>query len=114
MLVILALPIHWWAMIIVESLLAGSFVHMVQKYITRKADKSIVAVWLQEPNWILLDRAGTKLVATLLKDSTSSSILVVLNFKLQNDKRQSVLIFSDSVDKLSFSKLRRYLKTRVK
>lgn len=114
MLVILALPLQWWVIIIVEVLLAANFVHMIQKYILRKSNKTIVCLWLEQPQWVLMDRAGNKMIGSLLKDSTSSPVLVVLNFKLNNGKRKSVVIFSDSIDKPSFSKLRRYLKTQIK
>lgn len=114
MVIILALPLQWWAMVIIEALLAGSFVHMVKKYITRISDKIIVALWKEEgrnQNWMLMTRIGDKYSGVLLKDSSSSALLVVLNFKIANGKRQSILVFPDSVDKSSFRRLRVYLKT---
>lgn len=110
-LLIISLPIKWWAIIVIEALLAASFVHMIQKHILRKTPKTIIAIWLDEKDWVLLTRAGDKLPAKLLRDTTSSSFLVTLNFRIANNKRQSVMIFPDSVDAASFKRLRRILKT---
>lgn len=114
MLIILSLPIAWWAMIIIAALLAASFVHMVKKHISRQFPGAIIAVWLESQNWILLTRKGEKLIATLLPDSTSSSLAVVLNFKLESGKRKSVIVFCDSITKANFRQLRKYLKTGVR
>jgi len=114
MLVILTLSFQWWLMSIVELLLIANFIYMIQKHVIRRSSKTIICLWTEESQWILMDRAGNKQIAKLLKNSTSSPILVVLNFKLANRKQKNVIIFSDSVDKLSFNRLRRYLKTQVK
>ncbi len=114
MLIILSLPIAWWAMVLIAALLAASFVHMTKKHVSRRLPQAIISLWVESQNWILLTRSGEKLIATLLPDSTSSSLAVVLNFKLKNGKRQSVLVFCDSIDKNSFRQLRKYLKTGVR
>lgn len=113
-LVILALSLKWWAVILIEALILASFVHAVQKYILRKSNETIVVIEINEQLVTLISRAGEKIPAVLMRESSSNAFLVTLNFKLLNRtkaKKITVFIFSDSVVKSDFRRLRARLKT---
>jgi hypothetical protein len=109
--VTMTLAIKWWIIVLLEALIVGNFSYMFQRYIMRKFNKSILALWQEGTHWTLLSRDGSKLPAILLPDSTVTNFLVILSFRLENNKRHSVLVFSDSIDKLSFKRLKKCLKT---
>lgn len=115
MLVLLHLPIKWWAIILVECCIVGSFIHSVRRYISRHSLTSVIKVWCdQYGQWHLLNRANQQQRVNLLGDSINSSYLVLLNFRsIEDKKKQSVLIFKDAVSPSDFRRLRRLL-NRIK
>ncbi len=111
---VLALPLQWWAMLLIDICLLGSFIYNYQKYVARRNKQTIVKVWIDEKQtWQALLRGGEVLTVKLLGDSISSKMLVILNFQVmagpQKNKKYSVIIFPDSVTKISFRRLKAWL-----
>jgi hypothetical protein len=114
MLLLLALPLHWWAMLLIEVCLVGSFIHSTRKYIMRRLPETVIKVWVNEhKTWFILRRDGQTLEVKLMNDSMSSQLFVILNFKglsgTEKGKKFSVVIFSDSVELSAFRRLRAWL-----
>ena len=66
-------------------------------------------IWKENNEWKLIE-AGESQDASLLASSFVSQWLTVLNFKLENTKKKTVIVFSDSINKEQFRKLRVRLK----
>jgi hypothetical protein len=118
MLLLLALPLQWWAMLLIECCLIGSFIYSVKKHIVRTDPKTIVKVWVDENNkWYCLQRDGETLEAKLRGDSVSSQPVVILNFDLNvldknqkpTTKKTTVLVFPDSVTKPEYRRLKAWM-----
>tara|TARA_R110000868_G_scaffold84822_6_gene238934 strand:- start:4617 stop:5042 length:426 start_codon:yes stop_codon:yes gene_type:complete len=113
MLLLLHLPIQWWAIILIECCIVGSFIHSIRYYIVRRFDAAVTKVWCDSHNqWFLLTRSGEEIKVKLLGDSVSSNFLILLNVRIvKNNKRQSILIFNDAVKKSDFRRMRSWLTT---
>ncbi len=109
---VLNLPLQWWAIIVIDCLVLASFVYMYHTYISRKATDTIVFLRIdKDKRWTAQDRAGTVYKAILQPDSICTRFIVILYFRLSSGKKTTVLIFPDSVDRISFRRLRVILNT---
>jgi hypothetical protein len=78
MLLLLALPLQWWAMLLIEICLIGSFIYNVRYYVIRQMPSTIIKVWPDETKvWHLLRRDGEILIAKLMSDSLCSNVVVI-------------------------------------
>ena len=66
-------------------------------------------VWKEGNEWELVE-AGVSQSASLLADSFISQWVSILNFKLQNNKIKTVLVFSDAIQSQQYRMLRVRLK----
>jgi hypothetical protein len=116
MLLLLALPVQWWALLLIEVCLIASFVHSVKKHIVRSNPNTIVKVWVDDQNkWFCLQRKGETLAVTLKGDSVASGWLVILNLETMvpdaksKTKKVTVLVFPDSVTKTEYRRLKAWM-----
>ena len=61
--------------------------------------------WQQNGHWVIA-RDHQLMPAKLCDSSVITSFCSILNFKFENGRRQSVLIFKDNIDAESFRRLR--------
>ena len=111
MLLILSLPLTWWATLLIALVLLISLVYHIQKHGYHRLAKAIKSLtYVEQKVWRLTQRNGVPLNAVLLGDSVVTRHLLILNFKIQLQNKtggkRSVVIFNDSMSQISFRQLR--------
>lgn len=103
----------WWALISSVAVLI-SFVLTFRRYVLLHSRVSIVKIWLEEQGgWRLKLHDGMVLSASLRGDSTVTTFMLILNFKLKDQsKTYTSVICRDSVDPESFRRLCVWLSVR--
>ncbi len=81
------------------------FVYQSYKNINNKK----TVIWKEDNEWEIIEAGGSK-NASLLASSFVSRWLTILNFKLEDRKKKTVIVFSDAINKEQFRKLRVRLK----
>ena len=74
-------------------------------YVSLKNNRQYELHWQENGQWVVAQN-NHQVTAELSDSSMVTSICSVLNFKLEDGKRQSVLLFKDSVDTESFRRFR--------
>jgi toxin CptA len=114
-LVVLILPVSLWLMCcaLLSLLLSGAFTY--RHRISLRSRNSIVGLNRNaDGTWQLRLTGGAAHQASLQPDSYLHPELLVLNFKLGNGKRRSVVLVRDSADCTSLRRLRVALALRVR
>ena len=108
LLVLLNLPLQWWAKGLVALVVFASLVFNIFRHITRSFKRSVVACQLELGQWQLTLRPKNKVMVRLEKESVVTQFLIVMRFK--DDKRcYVVMLFKDSIAKLKWQQLQRFL-----
>lgn len=91
----------------------ASLAQNLYHYVFLRSPRSIVQmVWEADGEWSLMQRDGRVLEALLLPSTFVHHHLVVLNFRLQSQRRQpSVVLFDDAVGRSTLRRLRVRLRT---
>lgn len=107
MLCVLALPLKWWAYLIIAIVLLMSLIYYIELYVRFRLRRSIRSLeFKQDKLWQLADARHT-CNATLLGDSVVTRYLLILNFKLSDKKvKRTVIVFKDALTADAFRKLR--------
>jgi len=90
------------------------FLYIFLMYTTYSAfsnNQAYELLWQEHNSW-LITQHNLRSMAELCDSSVITSVCAVLNFKLENGKRQSILLFKDSVDAESFRRLRVRIKVQ--
>ena len=106
-LVIIILPLSPWLLSagLCALLLAGKMTY--QTRVNLRSRRAVVALnRYVDASWQLGMTDGATLQASLLPDSYLHPELLVLNFRLVNGKRRSVILVRDSADSTSLRRLR--------
>ncbi len=111
MLLIISLPLKWWAEVLIALVLLASLAYYIEKHVCHRLAKAIKSLtYLDKHVWCLTQRNGAKLNAILLGDSVVTSHLLILNFKIQLPSKiggkRSVIVFNDSMNRIAFRQLR--------
>ena len=101
------LPLQWWAEGLIAIIVVSSLIYSIEKRVYYKTRKAIRELRTDDGRtWYLTETNGQELSAMLTGDSVVTMGLLILNFRLENKRRRSVLIFNDAVDKSTFRQLR--------
>ena len=107
LLLTMTLPLQWWAQGLIALIVLSSLVYSIQKQVYYKTRKAIRQFRTDEGKiWYLTETKGTELTATLMGDSLVTMGLLVLNFRLENKSKRSIVVFKDAVDAAPFRQLR--------
>ncbi len=113
-LILLFAPWSWWGQWIASFAVVISFCMLFRRYIARQSRWSVLRARVENDGiWYLKMRSGKEYKAYLKGDSFSGEKLLVLNFRLENIRKNiPVIIFSDALDKKTFQALRTWLNLR--
>lgn len=110
MLLVVTLPLKWWAYLLIALVLFASLIYQIQKHIYYRYAKSIKGLIVNNKTWTLIQRNGNTLTGILQGDSVITRYLLILNFKVSLEKDQyakrSVVIFNDALSVPAFRQLR--------
>jgi len=105
--VLVMLPLPEELIAVLTVLVAVHAVYAIRRHALLRAAKSVVRVlWDAQDEWRLTRRDGSTFYARLLPGSYLHPLLTVLNFKVSNWHRTSVVILSTRVDAEGFRQLR--------
>jgi toxin CptA len=106
-LTVIGLPISPWVTSTVLCILSISGLLTYQTRVRLRSRRAVVALnRCADASWQLRSADGTAHQARLLPDSYLHPELLVLNFRLGNGKRRSVVLVRDSADKTTLRRLR--------
>ena len=106
---LLTIPLHF--QLILVLIIAIAAYQSINRYALLKAGNAIVKVnWNGYGDWSLMTNNGLEYNASLQNDTFVHPNLTVLNFKREDNKKCSVVIFPDMIDKEIFRQLRVRLK----
>lgn len=92
--------------LLLPLLLVSGFRNCVY-YVMRTARTSIVCITcITDDHWLLEQKDGTRVNASLRKHSYVHPRLIILNFLLENKRKISIPLLADSVDREILRKLR--------
>jgi hypothetical protein len=107
LLLTMTLPLQWWAQGLIVLIVLSSLVYSIQKQVYYKTRKAIRQFRTDEGKvWYLTETNGTELTVSLMGDSLVIMGLLVLNFRLENKSKRSIVVFKDAVDAATFRQLR--------
>ncbi len=111
MLLVITLPLKWWAYLLIALILFVSLIYQIQKHIYYRYAKSIKGLIANKgKNWTLIQRNQKSLTGILQGDSVITRHLLILNFKVSLEKdhyvKRSVIIFNDALSVSAFRQLR--------
>lgn len=111
MLLVITLPLKWWAYLLIALILFVSLIYHIQKYIYYRYAKAIkILVANNGKIWTLIQRNGDASTAVLQGDSVITRHLLILNFKVSLAKdrhiKRSVIVFNDALSAPVFRQLR--------
>jgi len=111
MLLILTLPLTWWAYLLIAIVLLSSLIYHIEKYVYYRMAKAIKSIAnIEGKIWTLTQRNGETINGILQGDSVVTRYLLILNFKIQAENkmyiRRSVVVFNDTMDAPVFRRLR--------
>ena len=107
LLLCITLPLQWWAQGLIAIIVIASLVYSIKKqvyYSTRHAVREFRTD--EGKTWYLIETRGTELTATLMGDSLVTMGVLVLNLRLANKSKRSIVVFKDAVDASTFRQLR--------
>lgn len=91
----------------IGAVIALSLRHALGRYAFLSASPAITGLlWDAKGVWVLETRGGSQLAAQLQTDSVVQPGLVILNFRLEERGRRSVVMLADSADPESLRRLR--------
>ncbi len=89
------------------SMVLVSFVYITSRYVLKIFSTSIKSMtWLDNERWILQQRGGETVKASLLGNAFIRPWLVIVCLKDENRKRHNVLLLPDMLDINTFRRLR--------
>lgn len=111
MLLVITLPLKWWAYLLIAIVLFVSLIYHIQKHVYYHFAKSIKGLTNVEPKiWHLTQRNGEMLNAILQGDSVITRHFLILNFKVPQKKnaylKRSIVVFNDAMGATAFRQLR--------
>jgi hypothetical protein len=107
LLLVMTLSLQWWAQGLIALIVLSSLVYAIKKQVYYKTGKAIREFRTDNgKHWYLTECSGAELTATLMGDSLVTMGLLVLNFRLDNKSKRSVVIFKDALDTAEFRQLR--------
>ena len=107
LLLITTLPLQWWAQVLIAIIVLLSLIYSIEKQVYYKTRKAIREFRTDDgKTWYLTETRGQELTATTMGDSVVTLSLIILNVRLENKGKRSILIFKDAVDKSTFRQLR--------
>lgn len=107
MLCVFALPLKWWAYLLIAIVLLASLVYYIELTVRYTLKRSIRRIeYKDKQHWFISD-SQQAYPATLLGDSVVTRYLLVLTFKLGDKKlRRTVIVFKDALTAEAFRQLR--------
>jgi hypothetical protein len=112
LLVLLNLPLQWWAKGVIALIVFASLTFNILRHITRSFKRSVVACQLELGQWQLTLRQKKQLTVTLEKESVVTQFLVIMRFK-DHKRCYVVMLFKDSVAKSKWQQLQRFLHSSI-
>jgi hypothetical protein len=108
MLCVLAIPLQWWAYLLIALVLLVSLIYYINKYVRFRLASSVVGLQQQTGrDWQLFTRKGTLITAKLGADSVVTRYVLILHFTQQEQKKHlSVIVFKDALSTNGFRQLR--------
>ena len=107
LLLAVTLPLQWWAQGLIALIVLSSLVYSINKQVYYKTRKAIREFRTDDGKvWYLTETNGKELTATIMGDSLVTMGLLVLNFRLENKSKRSIVVFKDAVDGATFRQLR--------
>jgi hypothetical protein len=89
------------------GLVLASFVYTTLRYVLKRFSTSIKSMtWLDDERWILQQRCGETVKASLLGNAFIRPWLVIVCLKDENRKWHNVLLLPDMLDINTFRRLR--------
>lgn len=105
--VLAMLPAPDWIIVVLTVVVVAHAVYSIRRHaLLRDAGSVVRVLWDAQGQWTLTQRDGTAFSAKLLSGSYLHPILTVLNFKVSNWRRMSVVILPRRVEAENFRKLR--------
>ena len=99
-----------WFKFILFLCLAISAYHIYWYKILQHSKHTILNIYVNNNEWIIVDKQNKKYEATLLGDSFVSSWFIILNFRMINNlKRKSLILCRDSLGQNQFIQLKKTL-----
>lgn len=99
--------IPFWIKLLILPLVLVSFVTACRRHVLFNAPEAISELsWAGGADWLLYEVSGQALDARLLGSSFAHPWLVVMNFRVEGERRiRSVVMFPDSCDTTSYRRL---------
>ena len=111
--ILLALPLQWWAQLAIAIILGASLTQAVRKHVAYRDAKAIRFFWTEDgKRWLLKQKDETVLTGEVMGDSVVTNYLVIINFKLMDKKHRSIVIFKDGILPSDFRRLKVLLRTK--
>lgn len=114
LLLLMQLPIQWWAQGLIGVVLAFSLYHYCRRYGYYKSSHSIVAIQYQEAQWQLQTRQGDWVAVELLDDTVVTQSLIILHAINTAKKKYNVTLFKDAVSAAAWHDLQFLLRRHKK
>ena len=107
MLCVFALPLKWWAYLLIAIVLLASLIYYIELSVRYRLKRSIRNIeYKNDQRWLLTD-ARQSCYAKLLGESVVTRYMLILNFRLIDRKtRRTVIVFRDALTAEAFRKLR--------
>jgi hypothetical protein len=87
-----------------------SFIHNLGWHALRVAPSALRRVWLvSNQEWMWMDGRGKRVSGYLMGDSIVTTVLIILNFRIGQYGRRSVVLCGDMLTSEEFRRLRLYL-----
>ena len=107
LLLCVTLPLQWWAQGLIALIIIASLVYSIKKQVYYSTRHSLRECRTEEGKvWYLMQTNGIELTGTIMGDSLVTMGLLVLNFRLENKSKRSIVVFKDAVDAAEFRQLR--------
>ncbi|MSP53115.1 MAG: hypothetical protein EXR81_02540 [Gammaproteobacteria bacterium] len=107
LLLAMTLSLQWWAQGLIALIVLSNLIYSINKHVYYKTRKAIREFRTDEGKvWYLTETKGTELTACLMGDSLVTMGLLILNFRLENKSKRSIMVFKDAVDSSAFRQLR--------
>lgn len=106
-----SLPLEWMIKVAISFFILFLSSQFYYRFANYKSSHTIVALWLQDQKWILVQKNGVQIKANLLPKSQVYRSVFLLHFtNSKRSKRYQILIFPDQINETARRWLYVYLK----
>ena len=104
--VLLSLPVNIWLQFALAGSVIGLLIGSWNIYITGMSKKSIkVLLWHEDGNWTLMTKDKHSIDVTLLPSSYVFPKIIVLQFRSDENRKYSAILFPDALNPQLFHRL---------